>query len=202
MFATHLEDNANLSLSHEFGKNELLGSLVYGTFDDSCGWAEQQDDHYHIHWMFTPSGGHFQAEGCILDVASQKWTCGTQTVGIGGQLYGGGGSGTGIDDPVNVGGSVNKETAFWDYMLIGFVSIFDAGILKLLPQHNSPTEMIAALYNIVRIFLRVVWTLTRFNINLGPVMALIFIVIATKLLFGAIWFVFAILRAFKAIPTL
>lgn len=195
----HLVDNANLVLSHEFAKNELLGSLVYGNFDDECGWAEQQDDHYHIHWMFEPSGGFFQAENCILDESSQKWTCGTQVVGIGGKLYGGGGTGTGLDDPGTVG-ATDAETGFWDYMLIGFVSIFDRGILKLLPEHNSPTAALAAFFNIVRVFFRVVWTLTRFNINLGPVIALMIIVIGTRLLFGGIWLVFAVLRTLKAIP--
>ena len=198
----HLLDNANLVLSHEFAKSELLGSIKYGNFDDSCGWAEQADNHYHIHWMFQPSGGFFQAEGCILDTTSQKWTCGTEVIGIGGKLYGGGGSSAGLDDPTTINGGTNNETGFWDYMLIGLVSIFDAGILKLLPSHNSPTAIIAALYNIIRIFFRVVWTLTRFNVNLRPVMALLIFVIASRLIFGAIWLVFAVLRTIKAIPAL
>lgn len=196
----HLLDNANLTLSHEFGKGELLGSLKYGNFDDSCGWAEQQDDHYHIHWMFVPSGGFFQAEGCILDESTQKWTCGTNVIGIGGQLYGGIGSGTGMDDVDTVGSGTNNETGFWDYALIGFVSIFDRGILKLLPTHQSPTAIIGALYNIIRIMLRVVWTLTRFNINLGPLFALVLVAIGFKLLMGAVYLVFAVLRTIKALP--
>lgn len=197
---SHLLDNENLVLSHEFEKGDLLGSLKYGNFNDSCGWAEQQDDHYHIHWMFSPSGGFFQAEGCVLQVSTQKWTCGTNVIGIGGQLYGGVGSGTGIDDVTTPGGGTNKETGFWDYTLIGFVSIFDRGLLKLLPTHQSPTAIIGALFNIVRIMLRVVWTLTRFNINLGPLVALILIAIGFKLLMGAVYLVFAVLRTIKALP--
>lgn len=195
----HLLDNANLVPEYEFAKNELIGSLKYGSFDDSCGWAEQQDDHYHVHWMFVPSGGYYQAEGCILDTSSQKWTCGTQTIGVGGKLYGGGGSGSGLDDPVETG-TANNETGFWDYLLFGFVNIFDLGILKLLPSHNSPTEMINTMYNIIRIFLRVVWTLTRFNINLVPIMTLVLLTITFKLIMSAIYMVVAIVRSVKIIP--
>lgn len=199
----HLKNNANLTVSHSFSKNALVGELVYGTFNGSCGWAEQKDNHYHVHWMFQPSGGHYRAEGCVLDMASKKWTCGTQTVGIGGKLYGGGGSGTsgsGLDDPGTNSSVANSETGFWDYLLIGFVSIFDRGILKLLPQHNSPTAPLIAIFNIIRIMLKIAWTLTRFNINLGPIMTLALVTISAKLIFGAIWLVFAIIRTIKAIP--
>jgi hypothetical protein len=195
----HMLDNANLSMSHEFAQREYIGALKYGTFDDTCGWAEQANDHYHNHWMFAPASGSFRAEGCILSTSTQKWTCGTQTVGVGGKLFGGGGTNGGIDDPGGDGGT-NQEAGFWDGMLIAFVTIFDQGAMKLLPQHNSPTVMLFGILNMVRIFFRLVWTLTKFNLNLGPVMALVFVAIASKLMFGVIWVVFAILRTVKAIP--
>jgi hypothetical protein len=197
----HLLDNENLTMSHPFTQSEFLGSLKYGTFDDSCGWAEQASNHFHVHWMFTPASGAFQAENCILTVSSAKWTCGTETVGVGGKLYGGGGAGgNGTDDPGTGTSGSNREKSFWDYVLIGFVSIFDRGALKLMPEHNSPTALILGLMNMVRVFFRLVWTLTKFNINLGPVMALLFIVIASRLMFGIVWLVFAILRTIKSIP--
>jgi hypothetical protein len=196
----HMIHNSNLSMDHSFQQSEYIGSVKSGSFDDDCGWAEQASNHYHNHWMFKPSNGHFQAEGCILTISSEQWTCGTQTVGVGGQLFGGGGSGSGSDDPTNPGGVANREKSFWDYVLIGFVDIFDRGLLKLMPEHNSPVALLGGVMNMVRLVFRVVWTLTRFNINLGPIIALLLTVIGARLLTGVVWLIFAVLRTIKALP--
>lgn len=193
----HLKDNENLTMSHSFEKGEYIGDLKYGSFDDDCGWAEQKDNHYHLHWMFTPASNAFRAENCILSTTTKKWTCGTQTIGIGGKLFGGGGGPDGIDTP---GNQTNQERSFWDGLLIAFVSIVDRGALKLLPEHNSPTAILTGVINMVRMLFRLVWTLTKFNLNLGPIMALLILTIGAKVVFGVVWVAFAVLRTIKALP--
>jgi hypothetical protein len=200
----HLLSNENLESEVTFEQGELMGSLKYGTFDDDCGWAEQQPDHYHIHWMFVPANGAYQAEGCVLSIATKKWTCGTETIGTGGWIVGGGGFGVGEDDIFagvsGTGVGVSNERSFWDYMLIGAVSVFDRGLLKLLPEHTSPTLAISIVFNIVTMVLQTAWVLVRFNINLGPLMACLIFAIGFRLVCGGIFMVGAIMRTVKGVP--
>ena len=190
----HLLDNANLVIDQSFGRGELLGSIKYGTFDDDCGWAEQQEDHYHIHWMFEPSNGSFQAEGCVLGIASKKWTCGTQVIGTGGWLYGGGGFGFGTDD--FTGNQASAEPSFWDYLVFGFIDMVDNGWLKFLPTHQE-YEYFYAVISTVRLLLRIVYVLVRANINLKPVQDAIIYGVAINALFTLGWIVGVITKTIK-----
>lgn len=206
----HLLDNANLTMSHAFEQAELIGTLKHGSFDDDCGWAEQKSNHWHNHWMFVPASGAFRAEDCILTVSTQKWTCGTKTVGVGGQLYGGGGSssygtsGDGADDPGTSSpggtGSANRETSFFDYFLIGMASIWDRTMLLALPEHStSLISFFSILINAVRLALRIAYVVVHFNINLYPLMYMLIFALTIKAFFGVIWLIAAILRAWKAL---
>jgi len=193
----HLLDNAGLAIDEEFTRGQQLGSIKYGNFDDDCGWAAQQEDHYHIHWMFTPSGGSFQAEGCILSTSSQKWTCGNDTIGTGGWLYGGGGYGSGLDDLTGKAGGT-PEPSFWDGVVVAFISIFDRGLLKLLPSHN-PFGFLYALLATVRLVLRVVYVLAYGNLNVGPFFAAMLWGLAVNSIMSVIWFASFLLKAWKSL---
>lgn len=208
----HLLDNANLTMSHEFEQAEFIGTVKHGTFNDDCGGATQKSNHWHVHWMFTPSNGAFQAEDCILTVSSQKWSCGTRTVGVGGALYGGGGSsspessGSGENDPGGTAGnpggtgSSNRETTFFDYFLVGMASLWDRTILQALPKHGtSLLTFFSILINAVRLALRIAYVVVHFNINLFPLMFVLITALAFKAVFGVIWLIAAILRAWKSL---
>jgi hypothetical protein len=189
----HLLDNANLVLDHDFGRGGLLGSLKYGSFDDDCGWASQQDDHYHLHWMFVPSGGHFQAEGCILDFSTKKWTCGSTEIGTGQWLVGGVGTASDVDDPASSGAT---ESGFFDLLVGGLSSMASAGVVSRLPDHDSGgASILTAFFNFLRVGLRLTWTLVRTNVSLLPAMTLFGIALGAQVLYGIGWLVAIIWRA-------
>lgn len=192
----HLMDNTNLAMDHVFLKNSAIGVLRYGSFNDTCGWAEQQASNYHLHWMFTPAGGSFRAENCILSISDKKWACGATTVNIGGYIFGGGGSGTtgtGGDDP-----TINGDVTFFDFFLVGAVSIFDKALFKYLPSHNA-FAFTQVLYNTIKLTLRVVRVLVYGNINLAPLMTILIAAVGIKLTFGTIWLVAFVLKAWKSL---
>jgi len=193
----HLLDNASLALDETFTRGQLLGNIKYGSFDDDCGWADQQDDHYHIHWMFEPDGGSFQAEGCVLGVSSQKWTCGTETIGTGGWIRGGGGYGSGLDN-LTGGAGANAEPSFWDGLIVVFISIFDRGLLRLLPAHE-PLQFVYAMVATIRLVLRIAYVLAYGNLSLAPLFATVIYAIAINAIMSIVWLGAFLLKAWKSL---
>lgn len=194
----HLLDNANLAIDEEFSRGESLGSIKYGNFDDDCGWAAQQEDHYHIHWMFEPDNGSFQAEGCVLNVANKRWVCGSEEIGTGGWLRGGGGFGVGLDD-LTGGSGATAERSFWDYILVGFLTIFDNGILRTLPNHN-PFEFVYAIVATIKLLLKILWILHYSgNFNIFPLIALFLWAVFVNSIMGLAWFAAFLLKAWKSL---
>jgi hypothetical protein len=196
----HMLNNSNLETGHDFGQGEFIGALKYGTFGTpgtGCGYADQGATQYHVHWMFVPASGKFQAEGCVLTISTQVWQCGDTTVRTGGSLTGGTGSG-GLGTAGShegSGGVVVRDPTFWDYILAGFTAIINA-IIAPLPSH-SPFAYTYMLFNTVEIVFRLAWVLVASNINLGPLFVVAGISISIKILFGTVDVVLMIFRAVK-----
>jgi hypothetical protein len=198
----HLEDNSGLAIDHVFSRGAPIGRLVYGSFGDpgeGCGYAVQADRHYHLHWMFEPANGSFRAENCILSFSTKKWTCGTQIVGTGQWLTGGGGSG-GFDDPNGEFGPTTPT--FFDYIILGVQNIVSSGIVSLLPEHNSPSVMLISIYNTAKLFLRVSFILLMGNFNVTPFLVMLGVVILFRIAIGVVWIFAYIMRTIKMIPGL
>lgn len=80
----HMLNNANLVEDHIFNRLDVMGKLKHGPFSSNgCGYADQDEYSWHVHWMFTPADGFFQAWGCLLNISTEKWDCGGRIVGIG-----------------------------------------------------------------------------------------------------------------------
>ncbi len=188
----HLLDNASLVMSGAFTRGQLLGSIKYGSFDDDCGWAEQRDTNYHIHWMFEPNGDTFQAEGCILRISTKKWTCGSKEVGTGEWLQGGGGFGFGGDEFAN--GQV--EPSFWDYVVFGFINFIRGGLFSILPTHED-FEYFYSVLSSVRLVVRIAYVLMRSSVNLTPVVVAIVYGIVVNAVMSAAWMWTVIAKAIK-----
>ena len=181
----HLRDNAMLVLDREFSQGESIGQLKHGSFDDFCGWAEQKDNHWHLHWMFTPGTSNtFQAEDCILFFSDKKWHCGaTNVIGTGQWLTHGNGYLLGHDDPGGTNGYEGRapaELSFWDLLLVGIAFLIDP-FFKLVPQSNG-LNFFVTIYNTSEIFIRLLRVYAYGNINLGPLIGLIVMAWGFKML--------------------
>jgi hypothetical protein len=137
----HLEIDSAMTNGTTVTRGQPIGNLVYGSFNDDCGWAEQQPDHYHLHWVIVPDGNSYQAEGWTLHTGDEEWSRGSTTVGPSQWLQGGGGFGSygsGEDDPGSAGTGTlvivpGQDTAssgggkhLWDYVLLGVNSFYTA----------------------------------------------------------------------------
>ena len=80
-FYTHLEDNDGLQAGVAFAQGAELGQMKVGTFGTQgvqCGWAQQSDGWFHVHWGFP--NADLQVEDWTLSMSTQNWTNGTTTV--------------------------------------------------------------------------------------------------------------------------
>ena len=191
----HLLTNANLAESHQFARGALIGNLKYGSFDDTCGWAEQADNHYHLHFGFEPANNAFRMENCILNISTQKWTCGTEVVATGGFLSGGGG---GISTTGDDAGMSADQPSFWDYTLVGVVSMWDKAIIKSLPSHQT-MQYTYVIYNGVKVVLRVARVMVYSNLNLGHFMAIFMAGLAIKIALGTAESIMFLFKAWKSL---
>ena len=209
----HLLDNAGLTVGQPFDRGQLIGSLKYGTFGSQtsgCGWAEQGDHIYHLHWMFTPRNGSFQAENCILYIADNRWVCngGSKLIGIGEYIAAiGGGSGTGGDNPLTTGtgtggtGSTGGtgQISFFDYLENAMLALIQ-WIVGVLPDHNTAWGIPAILLNMVKIILRIAFVLLKANFNLIPIFVLVGIAILYDTSFILVYIIVFVLRVIKLLP--
>lgn len=194
----HLEQNANLIAEHTFSQGSMIGTLVHGSFVDTCGYAVQQDDHWHLHWGFITKGNTtlnstFQAEGCILFGTNPgTWTCGTTEVKPNGYLTHYGDLLTGEEDGAAV------TLSFWDYLVTGAKDIFDALFTNNLPEHGSPSTFITPILNGIKIVFRIASVLLRGNFNFMPAIAAVVIVLSIKIAMASVYIVVGIARMIKA----
>jgi len=192
----HLQNNANLTIGHTFNARENIGSLVHGSFSGSCGSADQSDNHYHLHWMFTPdNNGYFQVEGCILDISQQTWTCGRDTRGPGEYIAddGTGSGGGGGDDP----STTNEDVTFFDFVLVGFLQFWQT-IIDAMPPHET-LEYTEILFNTIKLVLRISRVLVYGNINIGHLMTVIVVSLGIKIIFNTAWTVVFLYKVFKSL---
>ena len=145
----HLVDNANLTIGYSIARGQMFATLVHGSFQDTCGWASQSPESYHLHWMFEPSDDYFQAEGYILDTTTGIWKQGTTSIGPLNYLTASGGNSTYIideDDPtglpvldvsvIDPSKITLRGGHIWDNMIMGMFS-FLGGIASGFPESNS-----------------------------------------------------------------
>lgn len=143
----HLDPDSNLEQGMTVSAGQALGSLKHGSFNDTCGWADQTANHYHLHWVIQPSAGKYLAEGWVLK--DGKWTRGNQSVAVNQYMLGGSGTGGGDDDPP--GGStivvipgedvVGGGYRIWDYFIMAVNSAW--GWVK--PKMPNPDSNLARL---------------------------------------------------------
>lgn len=123
----HLESGQSFSEGQTITKGQVIGVLKRGTFSGTnCGWASQQPDQFHLHFVFTATTpGYLEIGGCVLNMSSENFVCDGDTYPVLAWLPNGGNSGTGdTPDPGTVPSAV------------GGVHIWD-GIVDFLVQANQ-----------------------------------------------------------------
>lgn len=173
----HLIDNANLELDHVFAPGGGIGSLRYGSFDDTCGWADQGDDVYHIHWMFEPSGGGYRVGQYLITLGDKKFHTASTAIGSGGWILNTI-TGTGVDDP----GAGNTQTPnIWDGIVQAIGGVVTYMATTVLPPHTT-LELLRGVTNTILLMFRLAWILVRGNLNLTIPAALLIAVINFRIL--------------------
>ena len=190
----HLLENSTLTEGYTFNQGALIGSLKYGTFDDNCGWAEQTAQHYHLHFGFKPANNAFTLQGCVLDMSSEKWTCGTKEISTGQYLQATGGAPVVGDD----GGALSGQLGFWDYILTGAVSVWDQLIVQNLPDHTT-NQFLYALYNGVSIAVRIARVMVYSNLNLSHFFAVLFFALGVRAYLAIAEAIVFIAKAYKSL---
>ena len=188
----HLLDNASLELETVFTSGQAIGALRYGTFDDSCGWAEQADSNYHIHLMFEPSGGAYKVGTYTVLLSDKKFHSGDKTYGAGDWIFNNYVH-SGYDDPSGAGSYV---PSIWDNIVSGIV-VFITGTGNLLPAHNSTSAILRGVMNTVVLFFRLTWILLRGNLNLAPIAVIALFLIGVRIPFWTIKLIFWGIRVFR-----
>ncbi len=89
----HLINNSNLYTGKTFNQGDEIGQLKTGSFSNTCGYASQQSNWFHVHWGF-PDTGSFQAEDWTLSLSDGLWRRNTETRGVGSWFQAGSGSST------------------------------------------------------------------------------------------------------------
>jgi len=191
----HLNDNANLEMDHNFSRGATIGSLRHGSFNDDCGWAEQADNHWHVHWGFIPSGGTFQAEGCILDISSEVWDCGGHNVSPGEWTMSDGGSDDGTDDAGDA-----PPAGFFDYLLSGLLGFGSSIIISNLVEHTEDSYVGTVLTNGIIVVFVVSYVLLKGSVDLWPVLYMIGIILLLESIRLIIYAIIIILRFLDSIP--
>lgn len=196
----HILANDNLDYDVEFAKGELIGSLKHGSFDDTCGWAEQQSTSWHVHWMFQPASGSYRVEDCRLTISTERWDCNGDDIGTGEYLYGGGGAGalSAAGLGTATGGTADTQATFWDYFLGGIIRILDTIFFSQLPEHGS-WQFLNAIYNAIDITFTLIQVMLFENLNIYPLIRAIEFAIGINLLFSIGWLAAFLFKAWKSL---
>ncbi len=78
LFYTHLITNSNLAIGRSFSQGEELGQMRTGSFNENCGYADQNSSSFHVHLGF-PDNGTVTFEDWVLNISSGVWTKGAES---------------------------------------------------------------------------------------------------------------------------
>ncbi len=180
----HLQDNANLHTGYTLRKGVGFANLVYGSFDDTCGWASQRPNHYHVHWGFVvPTGAqHMQFENWDLDLSTGVFRRGDETVRKLQWMTATGEAAAGDDIP-----TAGSTGSFWDGPISAIYALARATISQL--REKASFNLAINLARYAGVMVRVYYIMVRSNFNMTItlwVMGVIVVLEPVRLLY-ALW---------------
>jgi hypothetical protein len=134
----HLTPNPELTVGTSVQRGAEIGPLAYGNFQEAngCGHATQASDQYHIHFTFIPDAGYLQIGGCVLDIATEAFVCGTETIHPLGTLNNGGSTPPPCEGsecgPNGLGGE-----HIWNGLISAMFSFINTSADNVLTAHTS-----------------------------------------------------------------
>jgi hypothetical protein len=138
----HLSLGNTYDIGDSFFRGSLIGPLNYGTFcypdtgaaGCECGWANQAPNHYHVHWMFQPASGYFQAERWTLNTTDKLWHSQGESVGAGGYITAEHESALGESDD----GTRNLDGEYvWDGIIAGAYDVSKGLLGAIFPERGA-----------------------------------------------------------------
>lgn len=129
---THLVDRGQRTGDH-YDQGQAISGIVTGSFDDTCGYADQQPANYHVHFCFIPNpAGTWAADGYAINVNnSDGWLKGgvyTETL----ETLTADWANANIGDLPGPAAGTN----FWDSIVGGLTSMFTSATAPL-PEHQA-----------------------------------------------------------------
>lgn len=158
----HLRDTSNLATGTQLYRGVKFATMVVGSFTDSCGWAQQQPNHWHLHWGFDGLST-IDLVGWTLYPFSEKFVRGSEEVAANGALmnYGTPGSDPGSSNP-----DIHMTGAnFWDGLVGGMLSFVKDNILPRFPQRTD-TDYGGVYTNAAGVVMRVFFIILASNFKL------------------------------------
>jgi len=213
----HLVDNSTLNEGVYHPQGSYLGALITGTHltpktawkgcpasnpncvDSLCGYTEQHDTSYHLHWVLNTAEDYFRVEDWVLHRASGIWSNGSAQVGPGQYMFAQWGDRPLVPTPgptVTPGGPTVTPAAYsipiyqntgggqiWDG-LIGFaesraydtVEEITDTYAPLSDSQSQERELVPLALSGARIAIRSLYVILRSNLNLTITMLVLTII--------------------------
>lgn len=159
----HMVDNPALQEGYNIRRGVMFGTMVVGSFTDSCGWASQQPNHWHLHfgmngtqtvdflgWTFRPYEEAFVRGGTV--VRKNEWLNNPGVVAG--------------DDVITDPGAELSGANFWDGIVVALVNYLKDGALTLFPE-RSETNLQDAYINSSGAILRVFFIMLKTSFSLA-----------------------------------
>jgi len=191
----HFDATNSFAVGQSVSEGTPIGSLKYGNFTGSCGWASQQATSYHVHFVMPSLS--LQVGSCTLN--GNAWNCGASGMVQPG-MYMPYNNGSGPEPPIvpTPGGpGLNNPNNFWSTLIQSFGQFINATIAPMLPAHvDNPFVVVGEAVSVIGI--RFGWYFSRGIAAGGLLYEIIIVIIAMELIriaVGLVFFVYDIVKS-------
>jgi len=194
----HFETGQIFAEGQAVTKGQVLGILKHGSFGPAaCGWAVQQSDQYHLHFVFLETtSGYFTIGGCVLNMSTEQFVCDGSTYPVLTWLPNGGNSGSGEpggEEGSHAGGGAH----IWDGIVAMIVSLNTDITEEVLPTQDPLVPyLLGKVELILQVLLSFYAAIYVVGLSGGFLFLIISVVIGTELVIVSVELFFILGRFF------
>lgn len=163
----HLKENSSLQVGLQIYRGVKFATMIPGTFSGTCGWGQQQPNHFHIHYGVAISGDNTIDFGsrftANLTLSTSEITFNlTDTYNPGDTIL------NITTNEIDTGGDPNTQftgESFWDSIVGSIIGFINQKILSRYPQ-GQEWEAGATYVSATGAILKVVFILMSSNFKL------------------------------------